>query len=209
MYDLTNDKNEGILLKEKFYDENYDEKKIFRQTKSVILLTKLFSFNKKLVKYFKTWHKFILSESVQEILYILDNVKGEIDLLKIKNMFQIFLCKLTKYFQHFSIRVNWKNKRKTEISFLFKNILFMENFYNNKLLIYCKALQTIYNMKSKRKRYVFTRNNKDSNSVNLLANRIGTYFEMWKLKFTRLRKLMHLRYEPYLQLMCVLVILLY
>ena len=90
LYDLTNDKNEGILLKEKFYDENYDEKKIFRQTKSVILLTKLFSFNKKLVKYFKTWHKFILSESVQEILYILDNVKGEIDLLKIKNMFQIF-----------------------------------------------------------------------------------------------------------------------
>ena len=29
LYDLTNDKNEGILLKEKFYDENYDEPNIW------------------------------------------------------------------------------------------------------------------------------------------------------------------------------------
>ncbi len=205
LYDLTNDKNEGIMLKEKFYDKTFDEKKIFRHSKSIFILSKVFSFNKLLVKYFKLWHKIILNENVQEIFYIMDNVRGEIDVLKIKNFVKIIDNKLTMNLRDLMIRISKKNKRKTEINFLFKNIIFMENFYNNKLLRCCKALQILFLIVSRRKRYVLRRNNIEKKSVNLIANRIGTYFEMWKLKFSKIKQFFKLNFDFHLKVLSLLV----
>ena len=199
LYELTNDKNEGMILKERFKDEKFDEKKIYRQTKSVLILTKIFSFDKKLANHFKIWHKFILSENVQEILCIIENVKGEIDILKIRNFTKIIKNKFSKNFQDLLIRIMKKTRPKTEKIFLYKNILFMENFYNNKLLRCCKALQLLMNLRSKRKRFILRRNNKEKKSLSLLANRIGVYFDMWKLKFVKLRKYMRIKYDFYLK----------
>jgi hypothetical protein len=193
------------MLKEKFYDEKFDEKKIFRHTKSILLILKLISYQKLLVKYFKIWHKFILNENVQEIYQILENVKSEIDVLKLRNMVKILENNISKQLHSLAIRSRRKSKTKTEIKFIHNNILYMENYYNNKLLKTCKALQLLYNLRSKRKRFVFRRNNKEKNSINLFANKVGTYFDMWKLKFTRIRKFMKVKYDIYLKLLSIFV----